>query len=515
MAAWLRADSPMVVKVSLRQAAAPYVEYASRTVRVVDQWAEVAVTGFTHGLTSSENLDALVMISSATPGILWVDDASLVYQSHKLVLPEKTIHGEYFGTHIMHPVNLRGAVRSSFFGSMRVWDSTDSQWFRVQPRRPKEGRKFYNWRVLDQRYQEADRAGMDVLMVLGGYAPAWASMDDEYLPSSDSDCYRCEYTPNRLSDWASWVEDLVSRFKGGERRHWEVWNEPNFPEDHAWCPSVDLCRGGLGSMYKGTPEQLLDLQRTAFRIIKRIDPSAKVVSPGVSYHHRNYLDYFLKIGGGQYSDVIGFHIYQDGPPELLMPHVLAIRSLMADHGVGHKPLWSTESAIEKISYNLDEAVMYHAKYGGRKPSPADLASAYLARFYVIGWGSGLARIYHYAWDDQHGWPSSPTVINRNNNAVVRVNSSGVALEQVSKWMVGRTLVRFETGQNGGLWRAVFKDAGGVESQVIWHPGRPVDHAVPVELPAQYTRQCDLAGVCQKIEAGRAKVDFRPTWFGSR
>jgi len=198
-----------------------------------------------------------------------------------------------------------------------------------------------------------------------------------------------------------------------------------------------------------------------------------------------------------------------------MPHVLALRSLMDDHGIGDKPLWSTESAIEKVSYELDYAAVAARSKGSKMPEPSELYAAYVARFFIVGWASGFERVYHYAWDDQHGWPSSPTVINKSNNAVIRVNASGTALAQVRDWMVGRTLVRFEAGQNGGVWRAVFKDDAGVESQVLWHPGRPADQAVSVELPSQFTHQCDLAGACQKIDGRSIKADFRPQWVGRR
>lgn len=512
---WLRAEKPMVVKLSLRQAGPPYLDIAARHVRVVDQWTRVRVTGYSHGLSSAEVNDALFMVSSVGQGTLWLDDAALQTERVTLSLPSAQVAPAFVGTHVMHAVNLPSGVPQAPVGSVRIWDSHRSQWHQVQKQPPKGGKPSYDWAVLDERVKLADQRKSPLLMVLGGYAPAWASLPEGADLYGLPDCHRCDHSPSRISDWRAWTRDVAKRYKGRSITAWEIWNEPNFPPDHPMCPSADVCRSGLGSMYRGTPEQLLELQNEAAKIIKEVDPAALIVSPGISYHHRNYLDHFLSIGGGRQADAIGYHLYLDGPPELLLSHILALRAVLEDHALSTKPLWNTESAISEINPSLDPAVMRARRTGGIAPTSNDLAPAYLARLYLTSWAGGFERVYHYAWDDQHGWPSSPTVINRNNNAVVRVNSSGVALEQVSKWMVGRTLVRFETGQNGGLWRAVFKDAGGVESQVIWHPGRPVDHAVPVELPAQYTRQCDLAGVCQKIEAGRAKVDFRPTWFGSR
>ena len=52
---WLRAQSPMVVKLSLRQSGPPYLEYGARTVRVIDEWVRVEVAAFSHGLWESSS----------------------------------------------------------------------------------------------------------------------------------------------------------------------------------------------------------------------------------------------------------------------------------------------------------------------------------------------------------------------------------------------------------------------------------------------------------------------------
>ncbi len=512
--AWVRSETPMVIKVSLRQAEAPYLDYGARSLRVTDEWTWLDVSAFSNGLWQASDRRALFMISSATPGTMWVDDAAVVGKPHALNVPRAAVPTAFFGTHVMHRRNVRTGLMESQAGSVRIWDSSQSQWFQVQPERPRAERRSYRWETLDERMRLADQMGVDVLMVLGGYAPAWASMTEDAELDGLPDCHRCDETPRRMNDWRNWVSDLVGRYKGAAApRYWEIWNEPNFPPRHPWCPSAEACRSGLGSGYRGTPEELLVLQNEATRIIRQLDPKSQVVSAGISYHHRNYLDFFLRMGGGRQVDAIGYHIYQDGPPELLMPHVMALRGLMQDHGVADKPLWSTETAIERVAMELDPAVAWAKQRGGEVPASADLGTAYLARFFVIGWGSGLARIYHYAWDDQHAWPSSPTKVDRSNNAVMGLNDSGEAFRQVRRWMSGQTLVRMETGQQEGLWRAVLKDAAGRESQVLWNPGRPASAAMAVPMGAGLSRVCNLKGGCRAVQDGRVAVDFRPVWVG--
>lgn len=514
VAVWLRSERPMVVKLSLRQAGPPYLEVAARTVRVGDQWSRVEVTGYSHGLWSADLRQAVFMVSSATPGVLWIDDAGL--KSERVALPARSaaVPDAFFGTHIMHAVNVAGGMAAAPVGSVRVWDSHRSQWHQVQKTPPMGGKRTYDWKVLDDRVRAAERHQRSLLMVVGGYAPAWASMPEGADVSGLPDCHRCDQTPLRMADWRNWVSDLVQRYQGRAITAWEIWNEPSFPPDHPMCPSADACRSGLGSMYRGTPEQLLSLQDEAAKIIRAQDARAMVVSPGVSYHHRNYLDHYLSIGGGRQADVIGYHLYLDGAPELVMSHVLALRAIMSDHGLGQKPLWNTESAISEINPTLDPAVIQAGRLRVTAPSVSELGSAYLARMLIISWAAGFDRVYHYAWDDQHGWPSSPTVVSRLNNAVAGIGAAGRTMAQVRQWMSGRTLIRMETGQNGGLWRAVFRDSAGAESQILWHPGRPEADAQLVAVPTTLTQACRLSESCAPIQGGGVRADYRPVWVGA-
>lgn len=512
---WLKAEQPMVVTLWLRKAGAPYSDYGARSVLIGTEWTKVEVSAFTNGLWDQDSRQALFMVSSASRGTLWIDDASMSITPRPLPLPNVAVPATYFGTHVMQMANIRTGMAETRAGSVRIWDSAQSQWYQVQSDRPKDKQRRYNWQILDQRVDQAERNRQKLLMVVGGYAPAWASMDENAdlsdLPQTF--CYRCDQHPRRPADWQAWVTDLTTRYKGRSIDSWEIWNEPNFPPRHPWCPDEASCRSGLGSGYRGTPEQLLELQNEAARLIRQADPQAKVVSAGVSYHHRNYFDYFLRIGGGRQADAIGYHLYVEGPPELSMPHVLALRGLMQDNGVGNKPLWNTESAIEQISPDLDLAVRHARASGVAPPSKDDLAPAYLARWMVIGWAAGFERLYHYAWDDQHNWPSSPTRVNRQTNAIQGINDAGEAFRQVRQWMVGQRLVRMETGQNDGLWRAVLQDDKGQASQIMWHPARSAKAAAPVVTPTGVARQCNLGGQCRPIGAEGLRVDYRPIWVG--
>ena len=207
---WMRADPPMVVKVGLRQSGPPYQEHGVRTLRIQDAWTWVEATSATHGLWDQAGRQALFLVTSATPGNLWLDEASLKVSPSTLSLPPMEVPPAYFGTHVHHAVNLKSAQAESGAGAVRIWDSSQSQWFQVQKRRPRPGQKNHEWGALDERVSLASQKGQELLMVLGGYAPAWASMPEGANEASLPECHRCSENPTRLSDWQNWVAGVRS-----------------------------------------------------------------------------------------------------------------------------------------------------------------------------------------------------------------------------------------------------------------------------------------------------------------
>lgn len=510
---WVRSSTAMLLKVGLRQSGAPYTDYGSRVIRTTDQWTWVSVSAFSHGLSEPDARNALFIVSSATPGDVWLDDASLAAQGSDLALPQVAVPAQYFGTHVHHPMNMRTVFGDSHAGSIRVWDAERAQWASIQSKRPSSGKARYNWESLDDRVDAADRRHADVLMVLGGYAPSWASTDvddedDEWRRNND--CWRCDETPKRMGDWQKWTTDVTKRYAGRAIKYWEIWNEPYFMKNHEWCPSQDSCASGLGSGYKGSPEQLLQLQVEARKIIKKLDPGAAIVSAGISHHHRDYLDYFLRIGGGQTADVIGYHMYLEGYPELAMPHILALRGILKDHGVGDKPLWCTEAGISEISVDVDPAVRSVRSAGLTAPGVGELAPSYMSRFLIVSWAAGFGRMYQYSWDTQHRWPGAPAQIAKGTNTVVDVNDVGVAYRQTSDWMVGKRLVALDRGTDAGIWKATLQSQDGKRSYIAWHPGKVAGAPAILKRPNDVKTICDLAGRCRDLGSeSTIPVDFRP------
>lgn len=515
LSAWVRAEPAMTVTVVLRQAEAPYRDLGSRTLRVGPEWTPINALGFTHGLLLPDELNGLVMVLGAGQGKVWVDDVRLSGEPHAPALPATAVPRQYFGTHALHPENIETAFSDSGAGTQRVWDSAHAQWLHIQAEAPRQGKAArYDWRELDERVQAATAAKGDLLMVLGGYTPEWLSPD----PTARNSrlrlvCRSCGVQPANLDDWRNWVKDLGERYKGKSLRAFEVWNEPAFLPEDPWCADVDACSSPMGSGYLGSPEQLLKLQTEAGRILKGIDPNYQLVSPGISYLHRDYFDRYMQLGGAQSADVVGFHFYLEGYPEAAWSQILAFRGLMEAVGQGSKPLWSTETAVGTIDPAQDPAGRQARLEGQPMPTVDQLGPAYVSRLLLVAWAAGLQRVYQYAWDDQHHWPSSPSRIRRQTNLAVARLPAGDAYWQTVQWMSGRRLVALERLPASGVWRARLVGSDGKERWMAWHPSATAERPATLPNTGGFRRGCDLSGRCSNLGAkdGLA-VSFSPRLF---
>ena len=121
------------------------------------------------------------------------------------------------------------------------------------------------------------------------------------------------------------VRAVVERFKG-RVKYWEVINEPN-----------------LGHV--GPPEKYMEFLSATAKIIKEIDPNAKVVGPNTCGIDLNWNRKFLELGGGKLIDVYSVHDYE-GHESLDPIHWRwkygELKKLLDEFGLKDMPLWQTE-----------------------------------------------------------------------------------------------------------------------------------------------------------------------------
>jgi len=310
-----------------------------------------------------------------------------------LQAPKATIPASYFGMHIHHLAYPRPTPwPTPPVPQWRLWDASVT-WADLQPAKGQ-----WRFEKLDGYVTLAEQHGTGLLLTLGG-SPTWASAKPQ-LKSSYSSGFTAE--PANIEDWREYVRTVVSRYKGRIQAY-EIWNEPN-----------------LADFWSGSIDQMLTLTREASQIIHNVDPKALVVSPSATAAYGiPWLAEFLKKGGGQYLDVVGFHFYVDPqlPPEEMLAIIQRVRQVLADNGLAEKPVWNTETGwLPPAKFDSDE-----------------LAAAFLARAYIVNWAAGVQRFYWYAWDNQY-----VRLITYKEDTRT-VTPAGRTYEIIQRWMVGASM----------------------------------------------------------------------------
>lgn len=339
-----------------------------------------------------------------------------------LQTPKVVIPGSYFGLHIHH---LAYPVPTPWpnmpVPQWRLWDA-DVTWPDLEP-----GKGQWRFEKLDAYVSLAQQHGTGILLPLGG-SPRWASARPS-VPSNYYPGFTAE--PANIEDWRTFVRTVALRYKGRIQAY-EIWNEPNLRE-----------------FWTGTTDQMLTLTKEASQIIHNVDPNAIVVSPAATADYGiPWVAEFLKKGGGQYVDVIGFHFYVNPHtllPEDMVPIIQRVRQVISDSGMGNKPLWNTETGwLEPARFDSDE-----------------LAASFLARAFILSWAAGVQRFYWYAWDNR----SLAIVTYKEDQHTI--TPAGYAYKVMEQWLVGARIDGC-TESADHSWTCQLNRSGKKE-WIVWNP----------------------------------------------
>jgi hypothetical protein len=331
-------------------------------------------------------------------------------------------------------------------GTWRVWDAY-VDWAHLEPQPGK-----WDFSILDKYVSFAEQHNVEILLPLA-MSPNWASSRPEEKASYS---LGNAAPPRNLDDWRNFVRTVGARYKG-RIRYYEIWNEPN-----------------LKNFYTGTPQQMVDLTREAKTILNSIDPAIKVISPSATRPDGPaWLEQFFSKGGGKYVDIIGYHFYVNpAPPEGMLPLVQDVRSAMAKYGFSGLPIWNTETGWP---------------FANRRSFvpcglPDDLASAYVARSYVLTWASGVSRLYWYAWDN------GLTGLTEADGRTLK--PPAIAYGETEKWLLGARMTACGS-DNSGTWNCEITRGGGYIGRIIWNPTMTLEFKLPKSWIVVNVR--DLAG----------------------
>ncbi len=257
---------------------------------------------------------------------------------------------------------------SAPFGALRLWDN-GTAWSQIEL---EPG--VYKWDNLEGVLENAQAKGMtDILMVLGT-TPEWnakkVSPDDYPQPGAAS-------APKDLAAWDSWVTEVATRYKGRISAY-QIWNEAN-----------------LKNFWGGTPEEMADLTKRAYDIIKAIDPEALVVSASpstrlVAPFQKFFPAYLAALGEKDWPiDVVAIHTYPsaDGDPVARGAVIGQVREMLTAAGAPELPLWDTE-----LNYGLaGPGALPRQEITGAK------AAGWVVRTYIDDLRYDVARSYWYIW----------------------------------------------------------------------------------------------------------------------
>jgi hypothetical protein len=335
--------------------------------------------------------------------------------------------------------------------------------------------------------QAAAAHGVQILAILQT-VPGWAaSPADPDLAAAKP--VPVHFTlPKSYARWGDYVRTVATRYKG-KIHSYELWNEPETEPE-----------------FNQNPGNLTRLNQIAYAALKSVDPSIEVVSSALSSgdpnpdRPRRQLDTFQQAGALQQSDIWGYHFYASpmrgtpGPelPEALLDRIAEIRSAMHKNG-RQDQLWSTETGWFLL--NDDWNPTGGPSFLGRPLTP-DEGAAFLARTYVLGWASGLSRIYWYAWrgyyfgiTESNGEPKAPEI----------------AFETIQRWLVGSTLTTCDR-QRDASWICKLHQPEGRQAIILWNERGPVTMSVD---PAWHVHRMQSLNGSSNSVSGSVTVSISP------
>ncbi|NPA91436.1 MAG: hypothetical protein GXO55_08315 [Chloroflexi bacterium] len=253
-------------------------------------------------------------------------------------------------------------------------------WAQVEPEKG-----TYRWDPWARAVKQLHQEGYIPLLVLDT-TPSWArapeDADNPFAP------------PQNPADMAEFARE-VARQLGPWVQYYQVWDEPNIAP-HWGHREADP----LGYV------QLL--QRVALAL-RDTDPDARILPAGlaptldpgrVNRNDLAYLDAFLRLGGGEWIDVLawepyGFHRPPEDPPAeevLNFRRAELARAILVHHGLQDLPMWSVAFGWHAIPHSPWDGVS------------RDRQAYYAQR--AVTWAEE-----HWPWMDvliwTHAWPAAP------------------------------------------------------------------------------------------------------------
>jgi len=213
----------------------------------------------------------------------------------------------------------------------------------------------------DPVIDEHEKRGMKTIFVfIGGNL---AHTGEWYIPPQ---------TEEEVHLFGDYVEAIASHYKG-RGLIYEIWPEP---ENTVWNPRL-------------TVQQFAAILVESSDRIRRVDPSATIMSGGILSFSPDYVRAVISAGGLNNVDAFGVHSYNIRSPEYLSDKLYGLRAELNRAGFGQLPIWDPEWGICSFPFGadtLEEGRLRQARL--------------VARQYLSGWANGLQAIATWSFIDR-------------------------------------------------------------------------------------------------------------------
>ena len=162
---------------------------------------------------------------------------------------------------------------------------------------------------MDKLFNEVSSKTDFVQPILEG-TPDWAPISKERLDDAIKG-NRPTTVPPDPTLYAEIVEAVVKRY-GDKIATYEIWNEADITQ-----------------FYRGTAQEYVNLFNTIVPIIRKLDPTAKIMPCGMAGFHEAFIDELLRSGVIGSCDLLAFHPYAGKSAAWDIPYGLIEGSLMS------------------------------------------------------------------------------------------------------------------------------------------------------------------------------------------
>jgi len=177
-----------------------------------------------------------------------------------------------------------------------------------------------------------------------------------------------------------------------------------------------------------------------------------------------------------------------------------VKEVMARSGAANKPLWNTESgwAIQNAQSVVEPAP---GKGYNSVVLPQDGAASYLARAYILSWGSGVSRFYWYSWDHN--------VMGLVDHDAKTLKSPAIAYGELQKWLVGARMDSCTTDASE-TWTCAISRDDGYRGWIVWNPDTRRTFSLSVPSQWNVVRIRDILGHMSNLAQGASvQVSIMP------